>query len=546
MTDRWGTALRALVCVAVVGAAVANWPDLPERFSVVKATIVWVCALLALAVVAARVVATGRLAVPWSPVAVAALAFAAWVAVATPFSVAPAVSVVGATLSRAGLASYAAGAVLLCAVLVAFDERSLVRLVQAFVVAAVVVSAWGVWQVLGNDPIEIPGSSLTVGSTIGNPNFVAGWLAVAAPLLVWSMRTDRVGDTWALLAGGAGLASLVVIVACRSAQGPAALVPGVAVALLPSLRMPNRRFVVGGVLALGVVAVLAAPRIVSEVDQSFVERRHFWPTAVRLGVEHPLVGVGPDAFGEVWYRERPEEHARRYPARNAGAAHSVPLQHLATAGIPALVAWLSLAALVGRALWRGLRQGAGDRALLAALGGAWVAYQVQSLVSIEVPALAVAQFVLAGAVVVAAGARARREVAVPRAVGVPVAIAALVAIVPATRPLRAEVALERGLDALVDGDVDAAVDAYDDAERLAPWDARYPRFRSAQLPGVEPRERTAAAVARYAELDAGSGYAAVDAARYFEDEGDQEAADRWWDEAVERDPHNPEVRRPAG
>jgi O-antigen ligase len=114
--------------------------------------------------------------------------------------------------------------------------------------------------------------------------------------------------------------------------------------------------------------------------------------------DRPLFGFGLASFEGWFYAYRPVAVAVADGfRRSTDAPHSVPLEMLASGGLLLGLAYLALVGVTGWALIRGLRHRAGvERVLLAGLGGAWLAYQVQSLVSIDVPPIAVLHYALAG------------------------------------------------------------------------------------------------------------------------------------------------------
>jgi hypothetical protein len=137
-------------------------------------------------------------------------------------------------------------------------------------------------------------------------------------------------------------------------------------------------------------------RVVSA--ESLTARKWYWHAALEMWRQHPLTGVGPGRYGAYYRAVRTGEAAA---ANNySDAAHSVPLHRLATGGLAVALPYLVMVAVVAVALLRGLSRLDGEaRLLLAGIGGAWLAYQTQSLVSIDEPALAVTHWLLAPLVV---------------------------------------------------------------------------------------------------------------------------------------------------
>jgi tetratricopeptide (TPR) repeat protein len=135
--------------------------------------------------------------------------------------------------------------------------------------------------------------------------------------------------------------------------------------------------------------------------------------------------------------------------------------------------------LTGVVLVKAIRRSHGpDRLLVGAVGGAWVAYQVQSLVSIDTAPLAVLHWVLAGLIVAAASAptvgvhRPHRPWGRIEAV-VTTAVIGAVCLALVT-PLRADVAARRALRLSALGEHADAEASFERALRLDPWEPSYP------------------------------------------------------------------------
>ncbi|HEV2126879.1 MAG TPA: tetratricopeptide repeat protein, partial [Chloroflexota bacterium] len=336
-------------------------------------------------------------------------------------------------------------------------------------------------------------------STLANPNFASGYIGIVAPLWLWLFATSHTVRYRAVL-GLAGVVLVAGLYGTDSLQGFIAAAAGIGVALvimvktLPArLRKPAFASLAGGgvfglvLLAAGLGGV--GPLSALAADSAFTVRSWYWGAAIAMWATRPLVGVGLDQYGSFYRTYRPLEDALSAPLNLSNdAAHSVPLMMLASGGIILAVAYV---AFILYALWNaagGVRRLEGDSLrLLGGVAGAWVAYQVQSLVSIDVPALAVAHFTLAGALVGLAGITTR-EVRLPWASAASnfrrqpalqwLAAAAsgallLVGLMLGTLPLRADVRAGQGARLLDAGRSAEAVPELQRAVKMAPWETRY-------------------------------------------------------------------------
>ena len=201
---------------------------------------------------------------------------------------------------------------------------------------------------------------------------------------------------------------------------------------------------------------------------------------------------------------------------------------------------------------------------MAAVGAAWLAYQVQSLVDIDKPALVVVHWCLAGAIVVLArpepertsprrpppgpGSRRRRQQPVlshmrARQLGVGAAcLVGLVSLVQVVRPFAADRLATSGVDAAVRGDVQGGLDSLDTAQSLAPWSPQILFLRSqvqVQSGATGPALVDAQRAARLAPGD--PAFFTLLSAQTAQQAGDDATAERWYLRAVQVDPFGRDV-----
>ena len=136
---------------------------------------------------------------------------------------------------------------------------------------------------------------------------------------------------------------------------------------------------------------------------SVTYRGDYWRAGFRMFKSHPWFGVGLDRYGSYFTQYRDITQASRVargPSVHSNAAHNVPIQLAATGGIFLLIAFLALTAFI---IWRGivgLRNKTGNEQMVfAGFFGAWVAYEAQSLISIDNLGIAIWGWVLGGIVV---------------------------------------------------------------------------------------------------------------------------------------------------
>lgn len=486
-------------------------------------------------------------------------------AAATVASSTPAIAFFGDHPHAAGLLLYAGAAVIAVTVFDRSTEVFLRELGWVLTGTVVVVAIYALVQGAGLDPFQWAFEFSGAPSTLGQPNFASGYLGAGVPIAL-AFAIDPSHRAAHRAAGGvAYVCGVAATLMTRSAQGPASLLVGSALVLAAAAyarretsrgdgtgRLPVAATVAAGLGCVGlVVAALVVSPLAAGVAAGFTGRVDIWRSAISVIRENPVIGTGLDTFGIHFFAHRPAAHGALLGSTNAEAAHSVPLAMFAAGGIPLGVAYLALVAIVAVGLVRGLVRVRGPRRrLLAAWGAVWLGYQVQSLVSIDVAALVVLHAVAAGAVMSLAreprpeSKKRPRKQRVYRPPGWQVAAAAALLVVGTwgvTRPLRADLAATEGVLAGQAGDVATATAALERAVELAPYRSFYYYLQASFLTAAGQHEPALRVARASAERDPGNSQPALLAGQLAFALGDTDEAERWYDEAVRRDPHNIDI-----
>lgn len=435
-------------------------------------------------------------------------------------------------------------------------------LAAATTVGAVPVTLYALVQLAGADPFVWTGDLAGVFSTMANPNFLAGFLAVVLPLsLTWAVMPGTAVRT-RVAVGLMSLLLIVVVLATVSFQGPVAVAVGAALPLGLALRqrVPHRVFVaiLTGVAALiaGVGAVLAGP-LAAQIADGLRERTMMWETALAIFREAPLVGTGLGTYGIFFTPNRPPKHAELGSGfLNPEQAHNVALNHLAEGGLVLVVPWLATVLVVGYLLVRGLRREEGERqVLLAGFGGAWLAYHAQALVSIDLPVTVLLHWtsaaVIAGLAVTPGAewswtaSRRAGSSSYGTAIRAVVASAALVLIWIVIVPLRADIAAASGFRAINAGDARSGIVRIESSTELAPYRATYWLVLASAQEHLGNESGALHALQEAASRDAGSSRQALAVGQFADRVGDLDLATLWYERALVRDPFNPAVLEAA-
>ena len=337
------------------------------------------------------------------------LAFLAWVALSTVTSISWPTALLGKSRRYEGLLSFANYAVIYFLVLQFAHEAARVRrLAQALFWSSVVVSAYGILQYAGHDPIAwgvLPFEAHRAFSTYGNPDLLGGFLifstTVALGLALFEQRQVWRAVYWV----GFGLNGLTLIVAfTRGAWIGGAVSLAVLGVIAWRQRVRLRR--VDWVPAAASIAVGAAVIWKSLSSSSAVmnfgtrlasifqfqggsgqTRAEIWQAAIRAIRERPVLGWGADTFRLVFVKFKPVDYVRDAGGANvADNAHDYPLQLASGVGIPGMLMFYGIFVWAGVRSFRTVFRHSGEasRIVVGAFWAAAVGYLVQLFFGISV------------------------------------------------------------------------------------------------------------------------------------------------------------------
>lgn len=560
-THRRRVVLALAALVPVVVYLPAN-----DAFNLPKAIMVVVGASIVLALLVREWVTQGGLSLPPKWASVALGAFIAGVLVATAVTGVAGDAVVGAARRYTGALLYLSVVVLAVSVATDFRPRDLGLLGRAVVVGGGLVAVYGLVQLLGLDPVTWPNDRAN--STLGNTNFVSGYLAVVATLSVWLGLQREQPWVWRLAGAGAAAISTVVLLGTASAQGILALGGGLLVLAALwvtavtewTLRPVHLAAVVGAVVVVagGMVVALGIDPLAAlrggAVQGGATTRVELGQTGLAMWRDNPIFGVGMDQFGSFVREYRPQSLAEQVSLQwTANEAHSVPVNMLATGGIVLALPYLAVMVVPFVLAGRGLRSGTADRRVLAGMAGGFSAYLLQSLVSVDVPALALTGWVLAGGVLVASGAdtwrigRPARSRRVPGAVRVGATVAGvvlvLVALIGGLQVLDADRLIKRSRMARNADVPQVAVAAAQSAVAQTGWWPEYWLVLAQAHEAAGNREQATAALEAGYERDPRNFAILLSMARFSAAHGTDPAL--WYERALAVDPTSAELAEEA-
>jgi O-antigen ligase len=135
-------------------------------------------------------------------------------------------------------------------------------------------------------------------------------------------------------------------------------------------------------------------------EASIKARGDYWAAGWKMTTLHPWFGVGFDGYGDWYRRTRTAESIIEFGPRDySNAAHNVFLDISSSGGFPLLAIYLVLVLYTLSSAIKVLRRSREFNAPFASILAGWVAYQVQSLISINQLGLAIWGWVLSGLII---------------------------------------------------------------------------------------------------------------------------------------------------
>ena len=313
----------------------------------------------------------------------------------------------GSNGRNTGLITYVAFSFIFIGSLVASSSAVINRFMDVIFIVGSASLAYGVVQALGADPFNWVNPYSPVFGFLGNPNFQSSLLGVLGAIVFGQFFAKGLKTQFKALIVVYLLVTLYVIKETNSQQGFLVLALGIGVVVgLYVLQLNRSLGVAYGLLSvLGFFAVLIGtlnkgPLASILYKDSVTYRGDYWRAGWNMTVDHPIFGVGMDSYGD-WYRRSRTLAAtlRRGPDTTSNAAHNVFLDISSYGGFPLLIIYVALMVLVVISAIKVLKRSTGFNPVFVGVFAGWVAFQAQSIISINQIGLAMWGWVLSGLII---------------------------------------------------------------------------------------------------------------------------------------------------
>ena len=305
-----------------------------------------------------------------------------------------------------GFVTYLSFALIFFAVSLISDRDNNAKMYRYFLIAGGASLFYGFCQSIGIEPFAWANGYSPVIGFLGNPNFQSSFLGVIGSLIFAIALSGKSSIKVKAVYVAYLLVTLYVIGESNSQQGFLVLITGMAVVLGMYIISKSKALTVGYLIisVIGFVALIAGTQAKGPFSflykTSVSLRGDYWRAGWNMTIDNPIFGVGMDSYGDLYRQSRDlETISKGDPNRTANAAHNVFLDISAGGGFPLVLIYLAIAILVVLSALRVIKREKDFNPLFAGFVGAWVAFQAQSIISINQIGLAIWGWCLAGLII---------------------------------------------------------------------------------------------------------------------------------------------------
>lgn len=317
------------------------------------------------------------------------------------------IGLIGDIFRRNGFVAYLSLAIVFLYSSRAITKNNSLTIYKSAVLTGLIVSCYGVLQIAGNDFVSWNNPYNNMISTVGNPNFASALLAILFVLSLFGLLLKDLSLVYKILSLLLLILAGFAIVKSESRQGLLAIFFAVLFYFSIYTYMRNKKYGLAFIIFASVISLLAILGMLQRgpfeqflYKNSVSVRGYYWRAGLEMLRNFPLSGVGVDRYGAYFKEFREVAYPLKYGFDiTSSNAHNTIIQLFATGGIFVGISYLALLVFVFTIGMRGLKNGnLEDKKLLLGLISAWLAFQAQSLISIDNIGVSIWGWFIAGAI----------------------------------------------------------------------------------------------------------------------------------------------------
>lgn len=279
------------------------------------------------------------------------------------------------------------------------------RLILCSLAAGALMGGIAILQYFNIDPLPLHGGQFKIYSTLGNPNYVGGYLAVVIPASLGLIIFHGLKGKKILLLACIALSLCVLAVVYSHSRG-AMISSGLSILILlgvaSSRRIKSTKWILIALLLLVIIAVIinmGVKRIDERTGRTSAQWRLFtWRAMVEMIKERPILGWGAGSLNLVYleYQANLLDNVDDLTAKTSASgvlkrAHNEYLQLAAEEGLAAPILFTIFIFICTRAAFKG-------EPITYGLGASMISFAILSLTNfpLRLPAIGYPFFVFAG------------------------------------------------------------------------------------------------------------------------------------------------------
>jgi O-antigen ligase len=317
------------------------------------------------------------------------------------------IAFMGDSQRRNGFLTYLALSVVMLATALTFKVESVNKLHKVAFLTGLLLSIYGLMQISGLDFVDWNNPYNAIISTVGNPNFAAAIMSIMALLIFAPVLNSSYSKLVRISSFILTILILYTIFLSDARQGLLAFFAGLLAymiiwAFIKSKRLGYIFLLAGAFVGLLAIAGMLQKGPLSSLlyKGSVTVRGYYWDAGIAMVRANPFFGVGYDSYGSYFKEYREVGYPLKYGfGITSSNAHNLPIQIFSTSGIFAGTAYMAITIFIFVVGLRAILRASNNQKLqIGGVLSAWIAYQAQSIVSIDNIGISVWGWALGGAV----------------------------------------------------------------------------------------------------------------------------------------------------
>jgi tetratricopeptide (TPR) repeat protein len=300
-------------------------------------------------------------------------------------------SILGESFRRNGLLTMISFSLIFFGAIKFIRFQETKKIFNAILLSSLIVGGYAVIQITKNDFVSWSNPNAII-TTLGNTNFAGAAMAIFTILCFGRLFFSSTNSYYKLTLFGVIVILLIAIRATQARQAIIILILGVSLILMFQIYNKNAKlgksifviFIPVGILSiLGMLQIGPLQALLYKGSLSI--RGYYWRAGLEMFMNNPAFGVGIDNYGKFFKEFREVNYTLNYGfSITSTNAHNIYIQYFATGGLFVGLAYLTLQIIVLYCSIKLIfRTQNDDSKVVVTLFAAWVAFQAQSLVSIE-------------------------------------------------------------------------------------------------------------------------------------------------------------------